>query len=447
MKLYENVGVDLPAPLESLSELSFWHRADDHGYGKLTGLIHEEDVDTWAQTADGAGITVYDMKGGKNRVFAGLITNIRVRKGRQLQIELEFASRSVLMDIEKKSRSFQKTGGTFEDRLLAITREHGGDFMDRSKSGKTIRIPYIQLEETDWEFIKRLASAAGEHICPGIKGDIPQIYMGFGDGGKEGIFSLPDTVEKQVKEALCFQQYKSETEQSFLLYRVKSYDRYQLGDQIRCAGMSLQVLEVHGWMEHGEWIYQYGLGQKKGQPLLERKNKALKGKTLMGTVLTVGKDQVKIHLDIDKEQKEADAFWYPFKRIDWYCMPELGARVGLYLPSDDESRAYVTGVHRTDGEENEKSQDPQVKYLGTQPGEEWKFSPEGIQFHGSEERIFMRLDEEEGIQIQSQDNISMTSQGGIFFRGDQIEIEGGERVLLHTKQTFIVMDHKVQMKG
>ena len=39
----------------------------------------------------------------------------------------------------------------------------------------------------------------------------------------------------------------------------------------------------------------------------------------------------------------------------------------------------------------------------------------------------------------------MTSQGGIFFRGDQIE--GGERVLLHTKQTFIVMDHKVQMKG
>ena len=200
-------------------------------------------------------------------------------------------------------------------------------------------------------------------------------------------------------------------------------------------------------MEHGEWIYQYGLGQKKGQPLLERKNKALKGKTLMGTVLTVGKDQVKLHLDIDKEQKEADAFWYPFKRIDWYCMPELGARVGLYLPSDDESRAYVTGVHRTDGEENEKSQDPQVKYLGTQPGEEWKFSPEGIQFHGSEERIFMRLDEEEGIQIQSQDNISMASQGGIFFRGDQIEIEGGERVLLHTKQTFIVMDHKVQMKG
>ncbi len=181
MELYENVGVDLPAPLESLSELSFWHRADDHGYGKLTGLIHEEDVDTWAQTADGAGITVYDMKGGKNRVFAGLITNIRVRKGRQLQIELEFASRSVLMDIEKKSRSFQKTGGTFEDRLLAITREHGGDFMDRSKIGKTIRIPYIQLEETDWEFIKRLASAAGEHICPGIKGDIPQIYMGFGD--------------------------------------------------------------------------------------------------------------------------------------------------------------------------------------------------------------------------------------------------------------------------
>jgi len=447
MELYENVGVVLPAPLESLLEVSFCHRADDHACGKLKGLIHEEDGKAWAQTPWGAGISAYDLKGGRNLVFSGLITRICIRKGRKLEVELEWAGFSVLMDIEKKTRSFQKTGDTYGERFLTLVKEYGGDFMDRGGGGKTIETPYVQFEETDWEFMKRLASMAGAHIYPGIKGTVPQVYMGLGDGGQEGAFPVWEAAKKQVKEYLAFQQYKSAMEQSFLLCRVKGYGRYEVGDMVQCAGAALQVAEVQGRMEHGEWVYQYGLGQKGDRPVPQRKNSRLKGKGFQGTVLAVGNDQVRLHLDIDREQKEQEAFWYPCKRIDWYCMPEAGSKAMLCFASDDEGEAYVSALHRTDGEENEKSHDPQVKYLGTQPGKEWKFSPGAIRLHGGEGTVFINLDQKEGIQVQSKEDISVSSEGGILLNGEHIAIDSKDRVLLHTKKTVIVMDCKVQMKG
>lgn len=53
-----------------------------------------------------------------------------------------------------------------------------GDF------SKTLDIPFIQYNETDWEFIKRLSSYLGLKLSPDIKTEKPNIFIGIKKGNE-----------------------------------------------------------------------------------------------------------------------------------------------------------------------------------------------------------------------------------------------------------------------
>ena len=66
-------------------------------------------------------------------------------------------------------------------------------------------------------------------------------------------------------------------------------------------------------------------------------NKLLIGSTIEGKVLRVKEELVKLHLNIDENQNEDEAFWFPFLPPTvniMYSMPLVGESVRLYFPNE-----------------------------------------------------------------------------------------------------------------
>ncbi len=65
-------------------------------------------------------------------------------------------------------------------------------------------------------------------------------------------------------------------------------------------------------------------------------NRKVQGVILVGTILDVSLNQVKIHLDIDESQQKDTAHWFPYSAEAnniWYTMPHIGVKIRIYFPT------------------------------------------------------------------------------------------------------------------
>lgn len=82
-------------------------------------------------------------------------------------------------------------------------------------------------------------------------------------------------------------------------------------------------------------------------------NEFLNGGTIEGKVLAVKEWLVKLHLDIDENQSEEEAFWFKYAPPSvniMYAMPLVGESVRLYFPSEGNDESIITGCIRKNGD-------------------------------------------------------------------------------------------------
>lgn len=441
------VRLELPFPLEHLAQLSFCKKEGEHSRIKISGWACEDETEAFFAMDRHSKIRVFVREREEEKlIFCGILVSPCLKGSRRQEVELEAAGFSILMDTERKSRSFQSPDLTYSGLMEEILKPYEGQMIVREKRPDHISAPRIQYEESDWEFIKRLASEYGSNVFVEDTGDRPRIYVGLGKDGTERETKAVLGMKQQIEDHLRFRQKDKGWESSFSECVVRSRDYFQIGDWVPCNKHSFQIYGVSGQFLKGEMIYEYRLLAQDGLPVIPVKNESLHGSRIMGTVLAVKENAVKLHLDIDSRQEEKEACWYPFRRTDWYCMPEIGSRAALMLPSDDESEAYVSGLERTDGEENKKIRKPENTYMGTKEGMELKTTPKSIGIRSGTNHVSLEMTEE-GIQIHSRKEIRLEAGKSFWCRGETVEMDAGERIRLCTRKTAIVMDELVQMKG
>ena len=89
-----------------------------------------------------------------------------------------------MLDLMPRSRSFQDTTMTYRqvvEDVLSDTPNASADFSE--VANQTINKPIIQYQETDWDFIKRLASMLGVQLLPTYMSDLP--HFSFGVTGQD----------------------------------------------------------------------------------------------------------------------------------------------------------------------------------------------------------------------------------------------------------------------
>ncbi len=96
------------------------------------------------------------------------------------------------MDIQVKKRSYPNAHRTYEDLVTALVRKYAyGDLIDTLTHDAKLDAFVLQYEETDWAFLKRLASRFGSVLVPEVTAASPKVFFGMPEGE-------PHKVEEEI---------------------------------------------------------------------------------------------------------------------------------------------------------------------------------------------------------------------------------------------------------
>jgi len=173
--------------------------------------------------------------------------------------------------------------------------------------------------------------------------------------------------------------------------------------------------------------------------------------SLKGTILEGQDHQVKLHLDIDKEQNPDEAYWYPFAPSTTdalYLMPQIGTMANLYIPGTQEQKALVTGCIRTNGAECEQTSDPNTRYLATEYGQELRLAPDGIYLTAGNENLCLQFDDQEGVILKSHKGMKLQAKEEIILEAEQkVIFSSPNQILMATPTGNLTMENEVHLRA
>ncbi len=430
---YESLRFYGPFQPQHIDQLQITRTINDHAYLHISGMLSEEQgAACIGQDMEQEPIVIRqldDQGQSLRRLFHGIITRMSVHCVRGLYtFELEAASHSYQMDIKRKRRSYQDIHRTYDNLVTALVRKYQyGDAIDTISNHAKLETFVLQYDETDWAFLKRLASRFGSVLVPEVTAASPKVFFGIPEGKQ---YKMERDVFYRVRKTFheLDAEKPGERAGSYITYMIESLQYYALGDLITLPigeGKELVVVRAVTILTDGLLRTRYDLQSEQGIRYTRYENDQATGISLTGTVLKVQQDFVQLQLDIDLKQDPAKACWFPVvtryaaeEHSGWYDMPEIGEQVELYLPTHREQDAYVTDSLRQQRHANGK---PNVKV--------WKHI-QGSGVEMSEHELTLSTSGEFSITLHEGNGITIDSPGNVRIQGDHVKLGAGEELSL-----------------
>lgn len=425
---YDRIRVDCPYPIQYITELEITNQLNEHSRILVKGILLEDVCDKCITTSTANNpIYVYELdeNGDNILLFSGVVTLLDVRhKFGVCYIEIEGMSYTYLLDTKLKSRSFQNKNALYTEVIDTIISSYkNADFIlmpqDRS-TGSLV----VQYQETDWMFLRRLASHFNTVLIPDTLGDGPRFCLGIRQSTPNeleyiGNFSTKNDVKSY---RLVSSHGFNVSDWDFTKYEVESKTRLKLGDRVVFQGEPCIVEQSLASFEDGLFHYKYVFGSEEGIIQPKQQNEQLCGLSLLGRVLDTQNTFVKIHLRIDENQNAQKACWIPYAAQSnnvFYSMPEKGENISLYFQNSEESSSIAVNAVRRNGGNCSKTSKPNIKYMGIPSGQEFKLGETDIDFV---EKVgqSITLDDGRGISVRSPENMNIFAKQKLIFEAQNI---------------------------
>ncbi|KQO06238.1 contractile injection system protein, VgrG/Pvc8 family [Paenibacillus sp. Leaf72] len=344
-------------PLENMT-LTMEKHPNEHTKVRLRGIASEETVLKLMRSASmNADIELFYENSESNRkIFHGIIIHMDaeaqgIEAGAVHYLTIEALSHTYLMDIVTKQRSFQNMNMTYEQLIKEVLEDYPkSDFLHYGTAGDTLNGITLQYQETDWSFIKRMASRLYIPLIAHSTFNSPKFVLGVEEN--TAIYRLESANEKVFKNVEAFRSHAnnhlaSVQESDYLVYEITITGEHakwlELGEPVLYRERTHYVLSVVTTVKNHLLSHTYQLSRLNGFFTPPKFNEAIAGLTLQGSVIKVSRNVLKVHLDIDPSQSENSAYWLKYSTFyaTWYCMPETGDRVNVHFPTKDESDALV----------------------------------------------------------------------------------------------------------
>ena len=432
-----------PFALEGIVEMKVEQSLNHHAAMYLKGIVPKENGDSGVMdTDDSTVVTVPDQDGV---IFRGLVQNIRASfQGEVCYLEVWAASFSVKADTDVLSRSFQDGGMNYQQIGELMAGENGLS-LSMEASALSINNLLLQYQETNWEFLKRIASHNHSVLLPSV--EEPKFYFGIPKGNQKGsLLSYRFSVGKNIG------RYRRHTgagvdaaPDDSLEYMVTADDSVlSIGDTVDYNGNALFVREALIHLADAVLTCRYVLCPENGLKVPVSYNQHITGLTLSGQVLEVNQDTVKVLLCVDESQDTAKAYAFPYitpysaeNHTGLYLMPEPGDVVNIQFPTEDESLAVALSSYRQ--VESDRMGDPNVKYLRTPNDKEIKISPEEILITAKTGGLYIRLNQDDGIEVFSQHGIMVNTLSSIdVTAAGHISLTAGTNILMNAGAGYTV---------
>lgn len=451
-----------PYKFQKITRLKVTRELNEHAKLYISGIIDEENADKYVETADAESsisMSVKDDKNSVTNVFQGVVTNIQVNANKDVRtLEIEALSRTFLMDIKKKSRTFQNESSSYGEVFNIVNSGYNSlQMLDSITNGTKIDKLIVQYKETDWEFIKRLASHFNVPVVSECQLD--NMKYSIGNSGCCKTYKL-DKFNYSIKKNL--QEYKLKSENditnlddiNLISYEVITNKIMHLYNSVNFKGRSLYIYKSEMELLNGVILNKYILRDGKGIKVRKIYNNKIVGISLDGNILDTKNDVVKINLQIDGNQNKGGARWFPYSTVysspdgtGWYCMPEVGDSIRLYFPDNEEKNAYAISSTNLKSSNSQKRSDPSVKSIGTKYGKEVVMKPGAVEIIGNG-NLLMRLTDDGGIEVKSNKKIVLDAKQDIEITGGgKVSIQGDSGVALTQAGANMNIQDNVTMSG
>lgn len=321
-------------------------KAGQHTKAILSGLLDPEKKGQEYCMVPEAEIEIFD-KGMEVLLFYGMIRTAEIGvetadSDPLKRVDLELVSGTYLLDRKKQNRAFQDTSMSYQTVAEIILKNYKGASLIMKQGLDSIPIErlIIQYQETDWMFLKRFMSRINQPIIPDNTSGKPQMYVGI--VGREEICEIPAEEESQVQECYYIEQGDENGHLEYTWTTEKDgLSPKGVGDAAIYKGVTYYIKEAEILVENSVIRHTYRFCLQSGFRVKEMHHAYMTGLSLPGAIEKVSGDQVQVKLDIDAV--EGRSCWYTYSTFysTFYCMPEIGDRVHLYIPDMREEQAFV----------------------------------------------------------------------------------------------------------
>lgn len=401
-----------------------------------------------------------EQEGETETLFQGVIERVKIESTGHLKkatIILTGATR--LMDRKKKDRAFQNAALTYDDLIKVVNGSYEeADAIIRSEN-QPIEDMITQYQETDWEFVKRLASRLSSVIVPYYKLPAIRYSIGSEDGNVPVQLEAIRYCETNNVGEFFDRQLNGMAHtmlQDVTYIKLESRDFCDLGEAVLFQGQPLLVYSVTSELRDSEMIHTYLLKRKEGFSTPKQYNYNLIGASVEGRISDVKNDTVKVQMAIDQLQNTATAKWFAYSTVysspdgtGWYCMPEKGDRVRIYFPNEKEEEAYaISSINLSGGGSGGSRSNPDHKSISTKYGKTVELTPTTIVLTNNK-GMSITMDDSDGITIVSDQDITIESKENLSLSStsDAVNIQAAESIELVQGGTKITLKDDVIVEG
>lgn len=409
-------------------------RIKDEWKEEYMGILAEE---TWVRIT---GIDKADGGEINTVLFHGIVTGYSFSQdGYETLMKLNMTSGTILMDLKQHFRVFQREETLCVDIHQKIAAVYPDSQVLCTEGGedKTEGV-LVQFQETDWEFLKRLAGRTGLYLVSDALKKGVRYTIGLPEGTKRKI----ETDKIQTK--LDFNEYMEKFRNGMASLQsgdmvelvIESREIFKLGDAVPYNGKEYFICKIQTSYQGAECSHAYFLRTKEALKVLPIENKTQQGCSFDAVITDVNKDKVQVEIMQD-EWKAADGKkWFLYSTVyssadgtGWYCMPEIGDSVRFYVPDKSENSFILSAVHK---ETDSARQNPDYKSLKTKFGKEILFTPDSILMTNNN-GMMVELNDSEGITIASDKDIFIQADNNLTISSSAASL-------------LIAADDKVQVK-
>ncbi|RPE01141.1 hypothetical protein [Paenibacillus polymyxa] len=423
--------------------------------GVLTGTQMEEYTD---HMEVGTKLVVSYLNDDQKQIvlFRGLVTQLRIKLVSNVaHLVAEATSYTSQLDEALHRQSFQNVKMKVQALLDHVLKSYPKANCTSRLKDQLLQEFTMQFDETDWSFLKRIASRFGWGLIPDPVGEKPQFYFG-----------LPDATSKvELKQYNYSMTRKTKPgaskDDNLLYYKVQTTGakdiRLNIGDEIKFKGEVLHVLQSVAFIRHSALWHEYVLTTSDGMKQELILNEKICGMSLKSKVIGIEEDHVKVFFyEMDKVKpnvKETCSFphatFYTSEgNTGWYCMPELFDFVDIYFPTKKEKDAIVTHSIRKRSKGGDFINDPSTKIFMTKYRKAIIFEKNEILITGNDDEVVIRLLDDHGIELRSKKDIRVKADGNLMLNaGKTVQITAKDAIGLKCKTSMLEMDGNLKIRG
>lgn len=451
-----------PFEFIALQELRLERKVNEHAKAEITMRIRDDRQEQYMGILSGETWVkikgVGEQTGGEGAVntvlFHGLVTDFEFsHDGYETLLRLELTSGTVLMDLKPHFRVFQNEEAPCAGIYRQLTASYPEAQAACPEDSKTEGV-LIQYGESDWAFLKRIAGRSGNYLMPDALKKGVRYTVGLPAGTSREValdrikikFDMGEYLEKSRNGMASLQA----ADMQELIFTDREI--YQIGDSVSYKGRNYLIHRIRTEYDRGECSHTYYLRTAEALKVLPVVHGGVTGCSFDATVTAVQKDRVQVEIQRD-EWKAADGKkWFLYSTVyssadgtGWYCMPEEGDSVRLYVPEKEEDSFIISAVHK---ETDSSRQKPDHKSFKTRYGKEILFTPDSILLTNNQ-GMLVEMNDSEGITISSDRDIVIEAAENLTISSASASLLLAAEDILQVKQggTSMTLDDDIYFTG